>query len=181
MSVFCLVVHYFYTVTFISFHFQPTAQICISCSSLPFLSRLFLSHCFLQCFVSFLLPEFSLSPAAGGTHIISLKWWLLLTLCSHLPPTAASLLAAEIKATKHRSSSYCLLLIYQWCSVPTASQTHLCHFFLTDFWQHFCTVIESPPLSSYDSLILLHQKYLLGFKRAQLLLSVILIILDIVH
>lgn len=50
-----------------------------------------------------------------------------------------------------------------------------------DFSLHVCTAIESPPLSSDDYLILHHQKCILGFKKAQVLLSVVLTRLDIVH
>lgn len=63
-----------------TFHFRLT---CLSPLSLPFM---------------LLIVRLALSLAVCRIHIVSLKWWLLFTLSSHLAPTTASLLTTQIKA-----------------------------------------------------------------------------------
>lgn len=94
--IFSPVVQLLYTVTFISFPFQPTTRIYISCLYLPFSSHLSLTTFFT--FHASLIIRLALSLAVCRIHIVSLKWWLLFTLSSHLAPTTASLLTTQIKA-----------------------------------------------------------------------------------
>lgn len=89
-----------YTVTFISFPFQPTKQIYISCLYLPFSSHLSLTT--FSTFHASLIVRLTLSLAVCRIHIVSLKWWLLFTLSSHLAPTTASLLTTQIKELNTR-------------------------------------------------------------------------------